>query len=226
MVRGNPARGWNSQDAPSTKLNSGKKKGQSGGIIQKCELHERNPCALSSEEQPPEETWGQAGCTSKVAWNLARKYASSKPNVQLRFILLWMRQRHRRWYVYCVFGSFNAQCWTRRFELRYNGYFETVQKPHMRLTATGDSANKRACTSFCSWSQSVHNSAIARWSAGDPIASKALLKTRKFIWVESCETTQSAKNGKSITCTMDNLAPVVASRLSLIPAAFCLEHRD
>ena len=61
----------------------------------------------------------------EVAWNLARKYASSNRR-QLRFILLWKRERHRRSYVYCVFGSFNAQCWARTFELRFSGYFEKV----------------------------------------------------------------------------------------------------
>ena len=30
----------------------------------------------------------------------------------------------------------------RRIKLRYNGYFEKVQKPLMRRTATGASANK------------------------------------------------------------------------------------
>ena len=50
---------------------------QAGGIIQKCEPHERNPCAPSFEEQPPEETSRQADCDSKVARNLARNYASS-----------------------------------------------------------------------------------------------------------------------------------------------------
>ena len=98
-------------DAPGTKLNLGKKKGQSGGIIQKGELHERNPCAPSSEEQPPEETSLQADCVSKVAWNLARKYAS--PSRTLNYILFsceGARDTERRSYVYCVFGSFNAQC--------------------------------------------------------------------------------------------------------------------
>ena len=64
-----------------------KEKGQSGGTIQKGELRERNPCAASFEEETPEETSRQAGCTSKVAWNLARKYASSSRRQQ-RFILL------------------------------------------------------------------------------------------------------------------------------------------
>ena len=57
------------------------RKRQSGGIIQKGELHERNLCALGFEEQPREETSRQADCTSKVAWSLARKYASSKPKI-------------------------------------------------------------------------------------------------------------------------------------------------
>ena len=53
------------------------RKGQSGSIVQKGAPHERNPCASSFEERTPEETSRQADCTSKVAWNLARKYASS-----------------------------------------------------------------------------------------------------------------------------------------------------
>ena len=65
---------WNSQDAPGTKLNSGKRRGQSGGIIQKGEPHERNPCAPDFEDRTFEETSRQADCTSKVAWNLAWKY--------------------------------------------------------------------------------------------------------------------------------------------------------
>ena len=40
------------------------RKGQSGGVIQKGEPHERNHCAPSSEEEPPQETSRQAGCTS------------------------------------------------------------------------------------------------------------------------------------------------------------------
>ena len=54
-----------------------RKERQSGGIVQEGEHHERNPCAPGFEEQPPEETSRRAGCTSKVAWNLARNYASS-----------------------------------------------------------------------------------------------------------------------------------------------------
>ena len=72
-------RTWNSQDAPGTKLNSGERRGQLGGIIHKGETHERNPCALVFEDRTFEETSRQADCTSKVAWNLAWKYEAQKP---------------------------------------------------------------------------------------------------------------------------------------------------
>ena len=112
-------------------LNSGKKS----------EPHERNPCAPGVEEQPPEETSRQADCMSKVAWNLARKCASSNPTLN-----------------YVLFSLHNAE--QGEIELRFNGW--EGPKPHKRLTATWDSANKRVSTSFCSWSRSVRNSAITR----------------------------------------------------------------
>ena len=52
--------------------------GQSGGIIQKGELHERNPCAPSSEERTPEGSSRQADCDSKAAWKLARKMLNAE----------------------------------------------------------------------------------------------------------------------------------------------------
>ena len=49
------------------------RKGQSGGIIQKGEPHERNPCAPKLEERTLEETSRQEENAPKAAWNLARK---------------------------------------------------------------------------------------------------------------------------------------------------------
>ena len=93
----------------------------------------------------------------------------------------------------------------RRIELRYNGYFEKVQKLHMRLAATRDSANERVSTSFCSIFRSVRNSSITRWNASDSIAWFTLLKTQTLKWVENGETPQLAQNGKTISCTVDTL---------------------
>ena len=162
-------------------------------------------------------TWGNV-TTSRLyqqsSVEFGEKICKLKPKIKLRFILLWRRQRHRRSYVYCVFGSFNAQCWARRLELRYNGYFEKVQNTICDLPRPGDSANKGVSTSVCSWSPSVRNSAITRWNASGSIASYILLKTRIFRWVENDETPQLTKNGKSITCIMDNSVLLVVSRLS------------
>ena len=60
--------------------------GQPGGLPQEGEPYERNPCAPSFEEQPPEETSRQVECTSKVAWNLARKCQDTELNVEQRLI--------------------------------------------------------------------------------------------------------------------------------------------
>ena len=188
------------------------RKWQSGGIIWGCELHERNLCAPRSEEQPLEETSRQADWTSKAAWNLARNFFKLKPEDKTTFYSLV--KAPERQYVYCASGSFNAQCWASWLELRYNGHFEKVWNHHVRLTATGDSANQRVNTSFRSWSRSVRNSAITRWNASDSVASWALLKTRIFIWVENSETPQSTPNGKTIICIMDNPVPLVVPVLS------------
>ena len=93
------------------------RQGQSGGIVQKGWTSWATTLRTQFWEGTPEETSRQADCTSKVAWTLARKCASSSRR-QLRFILLRRRQKHRRSYVWYGFGSFNAQCWARRFELR------------------------------------------------------------------------------------------------------------
>ena len=95
-------------DAPGTKLNLGKKRA-TWRYYPKW-WTSRNPCAPSSEEQPPEETSLQADFVSKEAWNLARKYASSSRTLNyVSFSCEGARDKERRSYVYCVFGSFNAQ---------------------------------------------------------------------------------------------------------------------
>ena len=184
------------------------RKRESGGIIQKGEPHERNPCALGFGEQPPEETSRQADCTSKVAWNLARQICKLKPNIKLRFILLWRRQRHRSANVYCVFGSFrihNAE--QGRFKLRC--------------------ARKRGSTKFCSWSRSVHNSAITRWNASSSSASYALLRTRIFISVgKRWNSTNCPKMGRQLLVQWTIQYFSLCQDRHHIPAAFCLQHRD
>ena len=78
---------------------------------------------------------------------------------QLRFILLWRRQKHRRSNVCYGFGSFNAQCWAKEIWAQIQWILWQGSKAHERLTATGAVQIKRVSTSFCSSSRSVRNSA-------------------------------------------------------------------
>ena len=124
---------------------------QSGGIIQNGEPHERNPCAPGFEEQPPEETSRQAGCTSKVAWNLGRKIWKLKAEDNATFYISCgkkRRQRHRRSFFCYGFGSFNAQCWAMDILAQIQWILWEGPKRHKRLTAIGDRANKRVSVSF------------------------------------------------------------------------------
>ena len=44
--------------------------GPSRGITQKCERHERSPCATTFEERSQEETLHQERCARRAAWDL------------------------------------------------------------------------------------------------------------------------------------------------------------
>ena len=58
-------------------------------VLSKKVTLERNPCAPKFEERTLEETSRQEDCARKEAWDLSKKYISSKPTIKLRFILLW-----------------------------------------------------------------------------------------------------------------------------------------
>ena len=84
------------------KIEFGKEKGN----LHKGEPHERNPCASGFEEQPPEETSLQAGCTSKVVWNLARKFASSSRTLNyVLFSCEGARDTEDRMFIVCSGAS-------------------------------------------------------------------------------------------------------------------------
>ena len=53
------------------------RKGPSRGVIQKCEPHERHPCAPQFDETKQEETLHQESCT-RVSWDLAKNICKLK----------------------------------------------------------------------------------------------------------------------------------------------------
>ena len=48
------------------------RKGPSGGIVQKCEPQERNPCAPKFEDRTLQETLQQERCARRDAWDLEK----------------------------------------------------------------------------------------------------------------------------------------------------------
>ena len=157
---------WNSQDAPGTKLNSGKEKAiwrhypkwaKSLSVQFLMNNHLRKP-------------HNKQIVTSKVAWKLARKYASSKPKIT-SFFFFCEGARHTEDCICCGFGSFNAQHSAKENSAQTQWTLWDGPKTPCATYRDQDSANKLVSTSFCSWSRSVRNSAITRWNASDSVAS-------------------------------------------------------
>ena len=63
------------------------RKGPSLGIIQKCEPHERSPCAPKFAERSQEDTLQQERCASRVAWNPAKILFKLKKSDKATFLL-------------------------------------------------------------------------------------------------------------------------------------------
>ena len=59
------------------------RKAPSRGTIQKCEPHERSPCAPEFVERSQEETLQQERCARGEAWNLAKIFTSSRIKTEL-----------------------------------------------------------------------------------------------------------------------------------------------
>ena len=66
-------------------LKNREREGPSWGIIQKCEPHERSPCAPKLGERSHEETLHQERCARRAAWDI---FTSSRMRTKLRFVLL------------------------------------------------------------------------------------------------------------------------------------------
>ena len=65
-----------------------RRKGPSRGVIQKCELHERSPCAPKFEERTQNETLHQERCARRVTRDLAKSVYKLKNSKTLHSTLL------------------------------------------------------------------------------------------------------------------------------------------
>ena len=64
-----PSKKWNQGHLAPQKIRE--REGPSLGVIQKCESHERNPCASRFEERTQGDTVHKERCAHKAAWDLA-----------------------------------------------------------------------------------------------------------------------------------------------------------
>ena len=99
--------------------------GPSRGIIQKCEPHERSPCAPKFEEISHEETLYQERCARRVAWDLAKHIYKLKDADKATFLFSWKTLRRPRTLLWVGQRSKTAssrvselQVWTRMCTLR------------------------------------------------------------------------------------------------------------
>ena len=194
--------GLNASAGHTWNFSGGKEEGQSGGTIQKGDPHEQNPCAPCVEEQPLEETSWQAGCTSKVTWNLATKCASSSRTWNnVLFACEGARDTEDRMFIVSPGASVrNAE----QGELTTHT-MDTLRKNTICDLPRRDSANKRVSTIF--FFHDLDLFATEQLLDKTPailLLLYILLKTRRFVCVENGETPQLAKNGKTTTRKMDN----------------------
>ena len=131
---------WNSQDAPGTKLKFGKGKGNLEALSKKMNLMSEilaRPVLRNEHLRKPHDK-KLVPAKQRGIW--LEKYTSSKLKIKLRFILLWRkrRQKHRRSYVCCGFGSFNAHAEQVVWSSDQMDTLRRSRTPRAVLTATGE----------------------------------------------------------------------------------------
>ena len=169
---------WKFSGRTSYQTLNRERKGPSQGVIQKCEPHERNPCARKFEDRTPEETSKQEDRARTAAWDLPKnvyELKSEEKNCVLFSCESKIRtgahlQKSRRSYVCCRFGSSNAHAEQERFKLIWNWYFAKIQKPDDCGDRKWGRANKRGSTSARSRSWFTRDGATTRRNASSSIA--------------------------------------------------------
>ena len=128
--------------APHQKI--GKERVHREELIQKCEPHERNPCAPRFEDKTQDETLHQERCARREAWDLAKSV--KKIRIKLRFtsypnearamlaptFKISRGTRIRGW-----LRSINAHAEHEGIELRRSGDSAEIQEPTTVVTANG-----------------------------------------------------------------------------------------
>ena len=188
---------WNSQNAPSTTWIWERKKGNLEALSKKVNLMSQilaHPARRNNHLRKPHDKQ-IAPAKQRGIWRASR-------TLNHVFFLLWRRLETQK--IVCLLCIRELQCTMLSKEnwAQIQWIFWEGPKLHMRLTATGDSANKRVSTSFF-----VHGlDLFATVQLPDKTAAILLLhkhwskRGKSYEW----KTPQLTQNGKSITCIMDN----------------------
>ena len=162
------------------------RKGPSRGIIQKCEPHERNPCAPMFEERTQDETLHQERCARRVAWILAESIKKLKNADKATLYSLFASKaipapiskspEEREIEVDSVASMHMLS--NRDLSPAEFGHSSKVQELHNGSNGQWESANKRGSTSIRSRSWPIRDSASTPKCACSSIAWKTLRRTR------------------------------------------------
>ena len=174
------------------------RKGPSRGIVQKCEPHERSPCAPKFERPQ-----------SSMGFVEKKKYKLKNANKATFFTPVEARVMPAP-----ITSKRNAHDEQKRLKLRWIGHFAKVQEHHSGAHCHWRSARPRGSTSFRSRFKSITDCAITRRIASSPIAWKTLRRHGySYEWV-SGQKPRLTKQGQTIVCKTDNFVPLVVPGLS------------
>ena len=199
------------------------RKGPSRGVIQKCEPHERNPCANKFAERTRDETLHQERCASQSSMGLDEKCLWAQKYIFCYVLLSYWSQDNASAHFKMLrgtrmcgwFQSINANAEQKGFEPRRNGDSTEDLEPHSGGNGRRASANKRGSTSIRPRSWSLRDGANTRWHACSYIAWKTLRRTRMYLWVGQRTKTTVDQTGENIfEYKTEEFVPLVVCGLS------------
>ena len=209
------------------------RKGPSQGVIQKGELHERNPCAPRFEERTLEETSRQEECARRAAWDLAKKILCSRPRTKATFhspveIKAPVRVSKKNKKSVCFVVDSGASMYMLSKKDSSSDEIDNLLRsraPVTVVTANGEvQTNEEAQVYVQDLDMFVTVQLLEEKPAGLSLGKLCSEHGCSYEW-KNGETPRSTKNGKTITCIMDNFVPLYQDCHHL-PAAARLLHRD
>ena len=196
------------------------RKGQSRGVIHKGEHHERDLCAPKFEERTPEETSRQE-YARKAALNLARKIYKLKAEdkatfyspVKIKAPVPVSKNTEERVFVVDSWASMHMLSKKDLSSDQMDTLWRS-RNPTTVVTANGEvHTNEEAQVQIHDLDLFVTVQLLEETLAVPPLGKLCSEHGCSYEW-KNVETPRSTKNGRTITCIMDNFVPLVVPGLS------------